>query len=108
MSIFTIKNIEDFNDLIYAKNKTIIIKFSTKWCGPCKTMIPIFHDCAKQQELVKSMIFAEVDIESVEEIANMCNITSIPTIKSFKNGKVIDEFFGVSKEKLLTMINNNI
>jgi len=82
----------------------VIIDFFAEWCGPCKSLKPIFEDVA--QELKGQYVFAKVNIDKCKDIASEYQITSIPTILIFSNGQVVQRINGlVSKETLIEKIN---
>lgn len=82
---------------------TLIIDFYAEWCGPCKSLKPIFEEVA--QELKNTYVFAKINIDQCREVAKKYQITSIPTIGIFSNGKMIEKITGlVSKETLLEKI----
>jgi len=65
--------------------KPIIIKFSAKWCGPCKAMVPIMEELQKEYEN-KIMIY-EVDVDEELSLPMEFNIRSVPTLIFFPVGK---------------------
>lgn len=86
------------------KSGNSVVKFSTKWCGPCKQLAPVFKEIAEAQEFAH-ITFIAVDVDAAKEIANEQGISSIPVIKYFKNGKEVKRTSGSKSKKELT---NNI
>ena len=81
----------------------LIIDFYAEWCGPCKTLKPIFEEIAT--EFKDQYLFAKINIDTCKNIATEYQITSIPTIALFSNGKLVEKITGlVSKETLLEKI----
>lgn len=81
----------------------LIIDFYAEWCQPCKTLKPIFEEVA--QELKDRFTFARIDIDKCQQIATQLQITSIPTIKIFNGGQVLETMTGlISKEDLIASI----
>jgi thiol-disulfide isomerase/thioredoxin len=54
-----------------------VIKFSAEWCGPCKTMTPLFERASKQFPDIK---FVDSDVEENVELADKYHIRNVPTI----------------------------
>ena len=71
---------DNFNDTV-EKNDTIIIDFWASWCGPCKSFAPTFEAASESHE---DVVFAKVNTEEQQELAEACNIRSIPTLMIFR------------------------
>ena len=62
----------------YKGDKPAIIDFYASWCGPCKMLAPVLEDIAKDYE--GKIYVYKVDTEAEEELSQMFNIRSIPTL----------------------------
>jgi thioredoxin 1 len=76
--------------------KKVIVEFWAEWCGPCKMMKPIFERVASENTTDVEMYTMNVDLN--KEVAMSLGIRSIPTIKVFDNGEMIDTKVGVMNE----------
>lgn len=56
----------------------LVIDFWADWCGPCKTMAPVFEALAAEFE--PHVRFAKVDTDAERELASYFRISSIPTL----------------------------
>ena len=83
-------NNSNFEQTISAENLTLV-DFWAEWCGPCKSMHPIFESLAKQYPNVK---FARVNVDQNQNISRKFAVQSIPTFIMFKSGKIIDKMMG--------------
>jgi thioredoxin 1 len=79
----------------------VLVDFWAPWCMPCRMMAPILDELSG--ELEGKIKIAKLDTENPEnqELAIKYQIQSIPNMKLFKGGEVIDEFIGMrSKDSL--------
>ena len=82
--------LENFNQEI-RNNDLLLVDFWAEWCGPCKSMHPIFTRMAKKYKQVR---FARVNVDYAQDIAMKYEVQSIPTFIMFKSGKIIDKMMG--------------
>ena len=74
----------------------VIVDFHATWCGPCKMMKPIFERVAKANTTEVQMYTMNVDTNKAA--AAGLGIRSIPTIKVFNSGEVVDTKVGALNE----------
>jgi len=73
-------NSDNFNDTIQG-NDIVIIDFWAEWCGPCKSFAPTFDRASENHQ---DIAFAKVNTEEQTELAQACQIRSIPTLMIFR------------------------
>ena len=83
------------------KNELLLVDFWAEWCGPCKSMHPIFTKMAKEYKTVR---FARVNVDNAQNIAMRYGVQSIPTFIMFKNGEVVNTMIGAVGEPGIHMI----
>ena len=91
---------QDF-DQKKSENELFLVDFWAEWCGPCKSMHPIFSRMAKKY---KSVRFARVNVDNAQDIARRYGVQSIPTFIMFKNGEVANTMVGAVGEPGIHMI----
>lgn len=84
-----------------ASGKVIIVDFSAVWCGPCRIISPTFVELSKKHP---DIIFLKVDVDEVQEVAEQCRISAMPTFQVWKDGRKVDELVGASKERLEALV----
>jgi len=90
----------NFNQEI-SNNDLLLVDFWAEWCGPCKSMHPIFTRMAKKYKQVR---FARVNVDNAQDIAMKYGVQSIPTFIMFKNGEIANQMVGAVGEPGIHMI----
>lgn len=81
------------------KNKLVVVDFFAEWCMPCVMMAPIIQNLSeKHGDKVK---FAKVNVDEQGELAQQFEISSIPCIIFFQDGKQVDRIVGGVAESFL-------
>ncbi|MBI5415165.1 thioredoxin [Candidatus Peregrinibacteria bacterium] len=70
----------------------VLVDFWAPWCGPCQMMGPIIEKLA--EEYSGKVKIGKLDVEESPGIAEKYQIMSIPVLKIFKAGKVVQEMVG--------------
>lgn len=92
---------ENFEEVIKS-DKIVIVDFWADWCTPCLYIAPILEEIAKEND---DIILCKVNVDEEEKLSADYNITMIPTMIIFKNGKKENELVGLmSKEQILKYI----
>ena len=96
----------EFMNLIN-QNDYVVIDFFAKWCGPCKKLVPQF-EYLSLQEKYKNIVFCKVDVDEVNETADLCNVSSLPTIVAFDKAGIFDSVIGSDMQKINKLIDDLI
>ena len=91
---------QNFNQEI-RNNNLLLVDFWAEWCGPCKSMHPIFTRMAKKYKRIR---FARVNVDNAQDIAMKYGVQSIPTFIMFKNGEIANTMVGAVGEPGIHMI----
>ncbi len=84
----------DFQDKVIqgSHQAPVLVDFWAAWCGPCRSLTPVLHDIV--EELEGAVRLVTVDTDQEMELAAQYQVRSLPTVKLFKDGRVVDEFMG--------------
>ena len=79
-------------------NEIVFIDFWAEWCAPCKQFSKVYEQVSDQ---FSNILFAKVNIEEQQEMADFFEIRSIPHLMVFKEGIVIYSDAGSMPESTL-------
>ena len=91
-------NDNNFQEKVIEKSKEIpvVVDFWATWCMPCLMLGPVLEKLA--EEYKGKFILVKVNVDVARETAMKYGIMSIPSVKMFKNGEIVDEFIGALPE----------
>jgi thiol-disulfide isomerase/thioredoxin len=59
------------------KKSLIVVKFTATWCKPCQDIAPVFGALSAKYD---NVVFCEVDVDEVDEVASKYKVSLMPTI----------------------------
>ena len=71
-----------------SRNVPVLVDFWADWCGPCKMQLPVLLKLAEEYQ--GKFLLAKIDTDAQRGLATLHNIRSIPTMKLFSNGEVVE------------------
>ena len=75
----------------------VVVDFAATWCGPCQQIAPKYEAMAAQFQQAK---FVKVDVDICKELSQSYGVSSMPTFKMIRGGKVVDEMNGADENAL--------
>ncbi len=98
-----ILNANNFNEEVLRSKIPILVDFWAQWCGPCHIIAPMLSELAKEYE--GRLSIGKLNVDENQEISSKFQIRSIPNLKLFKNGQVVEEIVGVQpKNEILKQL----
>ena len=95
-------NKHNFQSEVINSDKPVLLDFWAPWCGPCRMVVPIVEEIAKERSDIK---VGKVNVDEQPELASQFGVMSIPTLVVMKNGKIINQTMGARpKNAILAMI----
>jgi len=91
---------ETFKEEVLESTVPTVVDFWAAWCGPCKIQGEILDALDKELE-GKDVKICKVDVDTNPNLSYEYQIMSIPTMMSFKDGKIITKEVGVRNESMV-------
>lgn len=95
-------NRNNFNQEVLNSDKPVLIDFWAPWCGPCRMVVPLVEEIAKERSDIKVV---KINVDEEQELAMQFGVMSIPTLVVMKNGKIVNQVTGARpKAQILAML----
>jgi thioredoxin 1 len=91
-----LKTLEDFENQIIKSTGPVVLKFWAKWCGPCNMLAPVMEKVADANSNVP---IYEADVDKNTPLTTKLNISGIPAVLFFKDGKEVSRIVGLQQQK---------
>ncbi len=92
-------NDNNFKNEVLNSDKPFLVDFWAEWCGPCKMVSPAVSQIA--EEMKDQLKVGKINVDENPRTTQEYQIFSIPSLKIFKNGKVIGEIVGAAPKPVI-------
>lgn len=94
---------DNFDAEVLRSSTPVLVDFTATWCGPCQALAPTLEAVAGEYEGKVKVVKCDVDEARATAMKNQ--VSSVPTLVLFKEGRPLGSLIGnVSKDKLTELM----
>lgn len=83
-----------------SSDKLVVVDFWAEWCAPCRMLAPMLEKIVAEQG--ENCQLVKIDADKEAALTLKFAVRSLPTVKLFRNGEVVDEFVGVLSANVMS------
>jgi thioredoxin 1 len=89
----------NFDQEVLKSDKPVLVDFWAEWCGPCKMVSPAVSQIA--EDLKEHLKVGKLNVDENPKTSQQYQILSIPSLKIYKNGKILGEMVGAMPKPVI-------
>jgi thioredoxin 1 len=91
----------NFEQEVLKSDKPVLVDFWAEWCGPCKMVSPAVSQIA--EEMKDHLKVGKLNVDENPKTTQSYQIFSIPSLKVYKDGKILGEMVGAMPKQVIEM-----
>ena len=80
-------------------DQPVLLDCWAEWCGPCRQLAPVIEQLAGEYR--GRAVVAKLDVDEEPEVARQLDISAIPALLLFKDGKLVRRMIGVQPKSTI-------
>ena len=91
-------NKHNFQNEVMNSDKPVLLDFWAPWCGPCRMVVPIVEEIARERKDIK---VGKINVDEQPELASQYGVMSIPTLVVMEKGKILQRSQGARPKRAI-------
>ena len=97
-------NLQNFQNEVLNSDKPVLLDFWAPWCGPCRMVVPVVEQIAKDRDDIKVV---KINVDEEQELAAQFGVAGIPTLMVMEDGEIRNRSVGAkNRRQILAMIDS--
>ena len=94
----------NFTDLVLegSKHRPVLVDFWASWCAPCQMLMPVLLKLVQNYQ--GQLHLVKINADEQPALTGQFAVRSLPSLKLFKAGQVVEEIAGVQSESVLRQL----